>query len=187
VIAALGSPVVVSMQGAMALGGATGVMRMAFMGVTVSVMAPAVVLAVGDRLPGFLSRLPAPVTLAAFVVLHDTIMVTGPYVSPQVHLLFWLAVFAGAMVFWLPVVGPHRISDAGRLVYLFVACPALDMSAVAMIGMTGDEAGGLAMILGMLPIGAVELVLFWRWAMREERLAEAAPTGGMPAGPVTGS
>jgi hypothetical protein len=173
----------VSMPG-MATGGGAEILRMGSMALTVSVLAPALVLTLRDHLPDRLSRVPAPATLAGFVVLHDSIMVSGPYVGAPVRLLYWVAVLAGAFVFWLPVAGRRRISDAGRIIYLFIAGPSLDVSAVAMIGITGHSAGGLAMIAGMLPIGAVELVLFWRWAMREERAADAALVGRPPSAGV---
>ncbi|MEU0218810.1 hypothetical protein ABZ281_28585 [Streptomyces sp. NPDC006265] len=86
------------------------------------------------------------------------------------------------MLFWIPVLARtrHRLGDVGRCLYLFLAAPLLDLPAVGVIA-AGHSAGGLTMIVAMLPIGVLAAALTWEWVNREERLAAdpvTAPTDG---------
>ncbi|CAM2980896.1 hypothetical protein SAXI111661_11825 [Saccharomonospora xinjiangensis] len=148
----------------------TSAVHMAGMGLAISVVAPALVLA--TRRGVAWQRVPAPplLVLPAFVALHAVVTVAGHAVTPFGP---WLALhgalFAGAVWFWLPVLA-GRNSPALRSVYLFLAGPALDLAAIYLI-IAGDVAGGLAMIVAMLPIGLAAVAVTWRWITEEERRA----------------
>jgi hypothetical protein len=58
-------------------------------------------------------------------------------------------------------------------VYLFLAGPLLDLAGVWLVA-RGDRAGGLAMVVGMLPIGVAALVVTWRWVVGEEKAAASS-------------
>jgi hypothetical protein len=146
------------------------IVHMAAMGLLVSVLAPAVVLLAAGAVPWH--RIPAPPVpaLVLFVLLHGAVTATMVHVTMP-----WLAdtalhalLLAAAIVFWLPVLDPgRRVPDPVRSVYLFVAGPSLDLAAVYLI-VRGQEAGGIAMIVAMLPIGLAAVAVTWRWIHREE-------------------
>ncbi|MBL1082576.1 hypothetical protein JK359_11385 [Streptomyces actinomycinicus] len=77
-----------------------------------------------------------------------------------------------AVLFWLPVLAPtrHRLDDPARCLYLFLAAPLLDLPAVGVVA-AGRSAEGLAMIVGMLPVGIAAAASTWSWVNREEREA----------------
>ncbi|MTD57002.1 hypothetical protein GKO32_23945 [Amycolatopsis sp. RM579] len=78
---------------------------------------------------------------------------------------------AGAIVFWLPVLVPRKgFPEPARGVYLFLAAPSLDLAAVYLV-IAGHEAGGLAMIVGMMPLCLAAVGVAWRWIVREEQEA----------------
>ena len=80
-----------------------------------------------------------------------------------------LRALVGAVTFWTPVFGVHRrLSDGARTLYLYLAMPMLDLAGVLMVA-AGDAAGGLAMIVGMLPMAATTVALTWRWITAEDR------------------
>ncbi|WP_211330413.1 hypothetical protein [Prauserella muralis] len=149
-----------------------GIVHMGAMGLLVSVAAPVLVLATRERVPW--RRVPAPpaAVLPGFVVLHGivTIVPAHWHLPAPVDGLLHAVLLAGAVVFWLPVVGPRRPGEAARAVYLFLAGPSLDLAAIYLI-IQGDSAGGLAMIVGMLPIGLAAMAVTWRWITEEERHA----------------
>lgn len=157
-----------------------GALEMALMGATTSVVAPLAVLLARRQLPPQV-RLPPALSGAAFVLLHAGITMAmvfagGAALAPLLFLLLLL----GAIAFWRPVlVTPSRLGGAGRTVYLLLAAPSLDLAALVVIA-SGQEVAGLAMIVAMLPIGAVALALTWRWMVEEER--EAAACAGSPSG-----
>ncbi|WP_199433018.1 hypothetical protein [Qaidamihabitans albus] len=146
------------------------IVRMAAMGLLTSVVAPAIVLLGAGRVPWH--RVPAPplVVLPAFVVLHGAITVAhvGHHLPPSGDGALYAVLLAGAVVFWLPVIGPgHHTPDPVRSVYLFLAGPSLDLAAVYAI-IAGHSAGGIAMIVAMLPVGLAAIGVTWRWITREE-------------------
>ncbi|MFJ7149132.1 hypothetical protein ACIQVT_13160 [Streptomyces sp. NPDC100445] len=163
---------------------------MAWSGLTVAAVVPGVLWLVRrtplwERIavaPGI--ALPLLVLLHAWAVLGDLVGLApaaGPLVTEPVLL-------AGAVLFWVPVVARtrHRLSDPGRCLYLFLAAPLLDLPAVGVIA-AGHSAEGIAMIVGMLPLGVIAAAVTWSWVQREERLAVAAetlpaPTGGRHVG-----
>jgi cytochrome c oxidase assembly factor CtaG len=158
--------------------------HMAEMGLITSAVAPGILLLArrgwGWRWAGLrLLPLPAPVLLAGFVVLHAaiTLAMDGSEPSPPVHLVLHAVLLFGALAFWLPVLGPDPLTPAGRMVYLFVGAPALDLAAVVVVA-RGDSAGGLAMIVAMLPIGLAALGSTWHWLVEEERAVRLREQAG---------
>jgi hypothetical protein len=145
---------------------AAHVVHMLTMGLLVSAVAP--MLARAARYTALDRHAPPAVAaLPAFAVLHAAVTVAGDGLLAQAVLL------AAAVVFWMPVLGTRRrLPDAGRAVYLFLAGPLLDLAGVWLVA-TGDGPGGLAMIVGMLPIGVAAIVVTWRWITSEERARAA--------------
>jgi hypothetical protein len=150
----------------------THVLNMAAAGLLVSVAAPGIVLLlrrVGLEGP----RLPGVVALPGFVVLHGAVTLSGGMTAAlggAAELLLLL----GALLFWTPVLGSRRMSEGARIVYLFAAMPALDLAGVWLVA-RGDGPGGIAMVVGMLPMGLIALVLGWRWMTDEERHSVTEP------------
>ncbi|WP_313896318.1 hypothetical protein [Streptomyces sp. YIM 98790] len=136
---------------------------------------------------------PAGVSFPLFVLVH-AVVVLGMAV-PGHHgtaaAARWLpeaALPAACVLFWLPAVGAaagrHRLGGPGRCLYLFLAMPLLDLPAVGLIA-AGHAAAGLAMIVGMLPVGLIAAGTTWRWIGDEERDA-AARAPGEPLRPPPG-
>ncbi|MFD2420692.1 hypothetical protein [Amycolatopsis pigmentata] len=158
--------------------------HMGAMGLLTSVVAPGIVMA-GRRFVPW-RRVPAqPVlVLPLFLALHAAITIAmgvAEFAVPADLALHGLLLVA-AMWFWLPVLQPRPgAPDAARTVYLFLAGPSLDLAAVYLI-IRGNEPGGLAMIVGMLPLGIAAVAVTWRWMAREDRLARQRETGLSLAG-----
>jgi hypothetical protein len=124
--------------------------------------------------------LPLLVLVHAWAVLGETVGLRAPGGA----LVTEPALPAAAVLFWLPVVARtrHRLDDAGRCLYLFLATPLLDLPAVAVVA-AGHSAEGLTMIVGMLPVGIAAAAGTWSWVNREEREAQSlalAAHGGDP-------
>lgn len=87
------------------------------------------------------------------------------------------------MLFWVPVLGTtrHRLCNPLRTLYLYAAIPLLDMAGVGRLAI-GDVSGGLAMILGMLPMGVIAVRITWQWIHAEEQ--QAATVDGAAALPL---
>jgi hypothetical protein len=158
-------------------------LHMAIMGLMVSAIAPALLLVLIRAFPQ-LDRctVPAAVALPGFVGLHAAVTVyadRNPVPSP-LDTAAHLALLVGAMLFWAPVLGVRRrLPDAGRMAYLYLALPLLDLAGVWLVAV-GDSPGGLSMIVGMLPMGVAAVAVTWNWISREERravLAETAASG----------
>ncbi|WP_225810763.1 hypothetical protein [Streptomyces spinosus] len=118
--------------------------------------------------------LPLLVLTHAWTVLGDAVGLAPPggaRVTEPVLL-------AAAVLFWLPAAARtrHRLDDPGRCLYLFLAAPLLDLPAVGMVA-AGHTVAGLAMIVGMLPVGIAAAAVTWSWVNREEREALAGPAG----------
>lgn len=156
-----------------------GIAHMAEMGLLTSVAAPALVRWARRPLRLDAFALPGTVALPLFVALHAAVvlaMAAGD-VPDAWHVPMHVVLLAGAIVFWLPIFGARRrLSDAGRMVYLFVAMPALDLPALAVIA-GGDSPGGLAMIVAMMPIGVIAVAITLRWLFAEEARAQAMEGG----------
>ncbi|HEY3691638.1 MAG TPA: hypothetical protein VGL46_15305 [Pseudonocardiaceae bacterium] len=155
-------------------------LHMAMMGLLVSVLAPALLVLLSRVFPQ-LDRwtVPAVVAWPGFVMLHAAVTVytnRGP-VPPLLDAAMHLALLAGAMLFWAPILGiRRRLPDAGRMLYLYLALPLLDLAGVWLVAV-GDSPGGLSMIVGMLPMGAAAVVITWNWISREEHRAVLAEGG----------
>lgn len=76
--------------------------------------------------------------------------------------------------------GRLRLRTSGRGGDRFLAAPLLDLPAVGMVA-AGHTVAGLAMMVGMLPVGVAAAAVTWSWVNREEREApadQAARLGG---------
>jgi cytochrome c oxidase assembly factor CtaG len=149
--------------------------HMAGMGLLTSAVAPLLILAGRRRTSWRALSWPAAVALPFFVGLHAAITLGMEAVERTLwlHLLVDAILVSGAVVFWLPVLGTERRLDPlARCVYLFLAAPSLDLAGVVVVA-RGDSAGGLAMIVAMLPIGVVAVALTWQQLRAEESTARA--------------
>ncbi|MFF7790199.1 hypothetical protein [Streptomyces sp. NPDC007991] len=120
--------------------------------------------------------LPPVIALPVLVVVHAWV-VLADLLHPMpaaLTVVSELVLLAAAVTFWVPVVvrTRHRPGDAGRCLCLFLAAPLLDLPVLGMIA-AGHSAEGLAMIVGMLPLGVIAAALTWSWINREERQATA--------------
>ncbi|HEU5033479.1 MAG TPA: hypothetical protein VFT62_01845 [Mycobacteriales bacterium] len=153
-----------------------GVAHMAEMGLETSVLAPVIVLlARRVRLPLDRLAVPAAAALPLFLGVHSAVTMTMPFREPPFwqHLGLHALLLAAGVIFWLPVLGGRRrLSEPGRMVYLYLAMPTMDLSGVYVV-LRGDAAGGLAMIVAMLPVGLTAVAITWRWIVAEERAARA--------------
>jgi cytochrome c oxidase assembly factor CtaG len=163
--------------------GSSDLAGMAGMGLITSTFAPLLVVATRRHwLWRGLDWHPA-VALPAFVVVHAaiTLGMDGTGHGHAGHAVPAAMLLVAAAVFWYPVLGTGRRLDAiGRSVYLFLAAPSLDLAAVVVVA-RGDSAGGLAMIVAMLPIGILAVIFLWRWLVAEEaaaRLLDERASGG---------
>lgn len=156
----------------------SSLVHMAAMGAVTSLLAPGVIMLTRHRLPWSAYRLPPALTLVGFLLLHAAVVLSDRDTLDLPGLALHAALFAGALAFWLPVLGPRRLDGGLRAGYLFLAAPSLDLPAVITVA-RGDGAGGLAMIVAMMPIGVAAVVLAWRWMIAEETAtAEADAVGG---------
>jgi cytochrome c oxidase assembly factor CtaG len=136
-------------------------------------VAPAIVLAwVRLGLPRVRLGHPA-VAWVAFVavqwVFHLTPVVEESQGAPVLHLFEHVVFVAAGVWFWVPVLG-WGLGDPGRSLYLFGAAPAIDLVGAALIT-RGDEAEGVAMLAGGLPVVAAAVWVTWEWLAREQRQA----------------
>jgi hypothetical protein len=120
------------------------------------------------------ASLPAGVALPLLVVVHAWAVLgdpAGPLPTAGARLTEPVLLVSGVL-FWIPVLTRtrHRLSDPGRCLYLFLAMPLLDLPAVWVVA-EGRPAEGIAMIVGMLPLGIAAAAVTWSWVNREERLA----------------
>ncbi|WP_369205865.1 hypothetical protein [Streptomyces sp. PU-14G] len=156
-------------------------------GVLLSAVLPCLLLAVRDRPPlgGMARRLSPPpgAALSGFVLVHAAVTLAESFLQmgAVVSAALYAVLVAAGLAFWLPVLGPgRRLGDAGRCLYLFVGAPLLDIPVVATFA-RGHAAGGLAMIVGMLPVGIIAAALTWRWITAEERARQREETAPQPA------
>ncbi|GEC05350.1 hypothetical protein SSP24_30050 [Streptomyces spinoverrucosus] len=164
----------------------SSVAAMALSGLVPTAVVPGVMSLVGRAPLWERVSLPPGVALPLLVLLHAWV-VLADLVHPlpaAVTLGSELVLLSAAVTFWVPVVAytRHRLSDPGRCLYLFLAAPLLDLPALGVIA-AGHSAEGVAMIVGMLPLGIAAAALTWSWILREERQArmEAVQAGGPPA------
>lgn len=154
----------------------SSLVHMAAMGAVTSVLAPLTILATRRRLSWSLLRVPPALALVGFLLLHAAVVLSDRDTLDLTGVVLHAALFAGALAFWLPVLGAKRLDDGLRAGYLFLAAPSLDLPAVVTVA-RGDSAGGLAMIVAMMPIGMTAVVLAWHWMAAEaddDRVADTA-------------
>jgi cytochrome c oxidase assembly factor CtaG len=152
------------------------ILHMIEMGLLVSLVPPVFIVLTRKRLRYRGLSWPAPAAMLFFLALHAaTVIGMSEWEPPPVlHGLLHVVLVTGAVIFWLPVLGyRRRLSDPMRCVYLFLACPTLDLPAVWVVGWVQGPAG-LAMIVAMLPIGVFAVALTWRWITAEERAVRFA-------------
>jgi len=146
-----------------------------------SVVAPVLVLA-------FRGSAPRVRPLAAWVLFVGTLWALNvPRVldwittRPAAYVVAGVVVLAVSFVFWAPVLGRRR-SLRGLVAgaYLIAAGMATDLIGAWYMAM-GETAAGVAMVVGMIPLGVAAVVLMWsglvdeeRRAVRWERYADAA-------------
>lgn len=148
-------------------------LHMAAMGAMTSLAAPGLILATRHRFSWRVLSLPPLVALIGFPLLHAAVILDDHDALDLQAFVLHCLLFAGALAFWLPVLGGTRRLDPGaRAGYLFLAAPSLDLPAVVLVA-RGHSAGGLTMIVAMLPIGLAAVLLTWRWLAAEERAATA--------------
>ena len=151
------------------------------------IVAPAIVLAwsiVG--LPALRVRRPV-LAWGAFVaaqwVFHLTPLLADSAGSPVLHAAEHLAFLAVGVWFWIPILSPGggALGDPGRSLYLFGAAPAVDLVGVMLMS-RGDQAAGVAMIIGGLPIAIAAVWVTWAWIAREHREAQRMEGRGVAPG-----
>lgn len=178
----------VGMNGMPGMGGTTatsGIADAATMGVAMSVIAPLLALYFSGRIGAVVRVLKAhpALILAVFACDHATLMaaMTGAWSPAWLTGLLRVLLIVIAVAFWLPVVDrANGLSDAARVICLFVAGPLLDLPALYLIA-AGQTEAGLAMIVTMLPIPLAAVAAMYSWMRREEReqrgdQPSAAPT-----------
>lgn len=153
----------------MMAGGRSDIIEMTIMGADTSLLAPAVYLLTRRWLPWDKVTLPAVPAVSVFLLAHTGITIWMALHMPtwSVDWLYQLGLLIASLIFWLPVLGPRRLGPGGRMIYLFAAMPAMDMSGVFVV-LHGDAAGGLAMIVAMLPVGVAAVASTWYWVATEE-------------------
>ncbi|MES4903503.1 MULTISPECIES: cytochrome c oxidase assembly protein [unclassified Streptomyces] len=140
-------------------------------GFVVAALVPGIIRATRSHPVWHHVSLPAGVALPLFLVMHTATTLGAAFhgvATAAIHWFWEAALIGSGFLFWLPVLGGrHRLSEPGRCPYLFLTIPLLDLPALLVIAQ-GDAVGGLSMIVGMLPLGAVAMAVTWRWATAEE-------------------
>jgi cytochrome c oxidase assembly factor CtaG len=118
--------------------------------------------------------------VAAQWTFHLTPVVEESQGAPVLHSLEHLVFLATGVWFWVPVLG-WGIGDPGRSLYLFGAAPAIDLVGAALLA-RGDEAEGVTMLAGGLPVVAAAVWVTWAWLAREQRETSMTERAGGAAG-----
>jgi hypothetical protein len=157
-------------------GSGSDIQEMTLMGLDTSLIAPAIYLLTRRWVAWDRIALPAVLALPAFLTVHTVATIWMALHMPtwSVDWLYQLLLTSASMLFWLPVLGErHRLSPGGRMIYLFASMPAMDLAGVFVV-LHGDSAGGLAMIVAMLPVGVAALVTTWHWVLTEQPATSTA-------------
>jgi cytochrome c oxidase assembly factor CtaG len=151
------------------------------------IVAPAIVLAWRALpLPPLRARHPLA-AWAAFViaqwVFHLTPLLAESEGIPVLHTAEHLAFVAIGVWFWIPIlaVGERALGDPARSLYLVGAVPAIDLVGVMLMS-RGEQAAGVAMIAGGMPIVVAAVAVTWSWMAREQREAKALEARHVAAG-----
>ncbi|HVV23012.1 MAG TPA: hypothetical protein VHF06_26480 [Pseudonocardiaceae bacterium] len=144
-------------------------------GATTSVVAPGLLLSTRRWVDWDRLAVRAGLALPGFVVLHALItLALAQRPSAPLWLALHVPLLLGAVVYWLPVFGTvRRLDDAMRMLYLFLSAPPLDLAGVLVV-ILGDQDGGVAMIVGMLPAGLAAVLVTWQW-INNENAIDALP------------
>jgi ubiquinol-cytochrome c reductase cytochrome c subunit len=146
----------------------SGALHMLEAGVTATLVAPALARAAAGR-----ARVPPLFGWLVFVgsqwAFHVSPALGVAERSPVAHVLLQAALLAAAVAFWLPVLD-GSFGGAARTLYLFLALPAVDLIALWFLA-SGRPEAGVAMLVGMLPLGVAAVVAAWVWVTDEERRA----------------
>ncbi len=126
------------------------------------------------------ARRAAPIAAwTAFVAAHWAALLlagTQHHLTGLAHLAVHAALLAAGILFWLPVLGSGRpvprLRGPAAALYLFLAMPAADLTAVWLMA-RGETAAVGVMLAAMLPLGIAAVAVSWSWIVREERLARA--------------
>lgn len=116
---------------------------------------------------------------AGFVAAHWAALVvagTQHHLTGLAHLGIHAMLLVAGVLFWLPVLGRGRLlprlSGPAASVYLFLALPAADLTAVWLMA-RGDVGAVGIMLAAMLPLGIAAVAVSWTWIVGEERAARA--------------
>jgi cytochrome c oxidase assembly factor CtaG len=128
-----------------------------------------------------LGRRAAPLAAwAAFVAAHWAALVvagTQHHLTGLDHLGLHAMLLVAGVLFWLPVLGRgqvvRRLRGPAASLYLFLAMPAADLTAVWLMA-RGDTTAVGVMLAAMLPLGVAAVAVSWSWIVREERVARAS-------------
>jgi cytochrome c oxidase assembly factor CtaG len=137
-----------------------------------SVIAPAILLTARHlRRLRLFDRFALPVRVIGpvFVAIHAAVTISLlDHLAPWLWALVHLVLLVGAIEYWLPVLGSkRRVTGLSRWLYFVFTSPLLDWAALAIV-LLGHPAGGIAMILAMLPVNLTALWLLWQWMQQEE-------------------
>ena len=119
------------------------------------------------------------VAWATFVAAHwAALLIAGTqhHLTGLDHLGVHAMLLAAGVLFWLPVLGSGRLmprlQGPAAALYLFLAMPAADLTAVWLM-VRGETTAVGVMLAAMLPLGIAAVAVSWGWILREERLARA--------------
>lgn len=147
--------------------------RLGAMGLLISFVVPMIMLGSRRRVGWDRAAVPAAVAAPVLVgthALYTALVIVQP--PALITLAVDVALLGAAVLFWLPVIGMRRrCTGPGLFVYLFLTLPFLDVAAVYLVS-RGHVGGGLAMLVGMLPLALAAIGVVLRWLLNEERQAQ---------------
>jgi cytochrome c oxidase assembly factor CtaG len=136
-----------------------------------SVFAPALVLAFRSAAPRVRPLAAWALFVGALWALNVPRVLDWIAMRPAAYVAAGIVVLAVSVVFWSPVLGRRRsLRGLAAGAYLIAAGMATDLIAAWYMAM-GETAAGVAMVVGMLPLGVAAVVLMWRGLVDEERRA----------------
>lgn len=148
----------------------TGALLWIVTGLVTSVLAPGSILVARRWVP--IDQLAPPAYLVApvFVLLHAAITIS---LLQRLPIAVWAAIhvalLAGAVAYWLPVLGDRgRLDGIAKFIYLLLSAPALDFAGIAVL-VAGSSLDGIVFLFAMLPVWIAALGLLWRAMLEDER------------------
>jgi cytochrome c oxidase assembly factor CtaG len=137
--------------------------------VLTSLLAPALVFVLRGRVPRIGALLAWGLFIAALWALNVPRVLDWIMMRTVAHIVADLVVLAVSMLFWAPLLArrrPMRGLAAGA--YLITAAMATDLIGAWYMAM-GETVAGVAMVVGMLPLGVAAIVFTWSGLVQEER------------------